>query len=130
MYAYASEFPEVQAEGLHVRREWAARHGDAIKDFLKAPLLAYRRVIDHPRVLYDESIKRVSIDADTARAVGGSHLAMHIWDGNGLLTAEKVQSTIDFLIKASTLPAGTQTTQVADFSSLNAVLDEIGRVPR
>ncbi|HET9013342.1 MAG TPA: ABC transporter substrate-binding protein [Gemmatimonadaceae bacterium] len=130
MYAYASEFPDVQAEGLHVRREWAAQHVDAIKDFLRAQLLAYRRVIDRPQVLFDESMKRLSIDADTAKAVGGAHLAMHIWDGNGLLTAENVQSTIDFLIKANTLPAGTQTTQVADLSYLNAVLDEIGRVPR
>jgi len=130
MYAYASEFPDVQAEGLHVRREWAAQHGPAIKDFLRAQLLAYRRVIDHPQVLFDESVKRLSIDADTATAIGGSHLAMHIWDGNGLLTADNVQSTIDFLIKANALPPGTQTTQVADFSYLNAVLDEIGRVPQ
>jgi ABC-type nitrate/sulfonate/bicarbonate transport system substrate-binding protein len=130
MYAYASEFPEVQAEGLHVRREWAAQHGPAIKDFLRAQLLAYRRVIDRPQVLFDESVKRLSIDADTATAIGGSHLAMHIWDGNGLLTADNVQSTIDFLIKANALPPGTQTTQVADFSYLNAVLDEIGRVPQ
>jgi len=130
MYAYASEFPDVQAEGLHVRREWAAQHGAAIKDFLRAQLLAYRRVIDHPQVLFDESVKRLSIDADTAKAIGGAHLAMHIWDGNGLLTAENVQSTIDFLIKANALPTGTHTTQVADFSYLNAVLDEIGRVPR
>jgi ABC-type nitrate/sulfonate/bicarbonate transport system substrate-binding protein len=130
MYAYASEFPDVQAEGLHVRREWAAQHGPAIKDFLRAQLLAYRRVIDHPQVLFDESVKRLSIDADTATAIGGSHLAMHIWDGNGLLTADNVQSTIDFLIKANALPPGTQTRQVADFSYLNAVLDEIGRVPQ
>jgi ABC-type nitrate/sulfonate/bicarbonate transport system substrate-binding protein len=128
LYAYASEFPDVQAEGLHVRREWAAQHAAAITDFLRAQLLAYRRVIDHPQVLFDESVKRLSIDADTAKTIGGSHLAMRIWDGNGLLTPDNVQSTIDFLITAKALPEGMRTTQVADFSYLNAVLDEIGRV--
>ena len=29
--------------------------------------VAYRRVTDHPQVLFDESVKRLSIDADTAR---------------------------------------------------------------
>ena len=101
--------------GCTCRREWAAQHGAAIKDFLRAQLLAYRRVTDHPQVLFDESVKRLSIDADTAKAIGGSHLAMHIWDGNGLLTAENVQSTIDFLIKANTLPAGTQTRRLRTF---------------
>lgn len=128
LYAYAAEFPEVQAEGLHVRRDWAAQHPTALRDFLRAQLLAYRRVIDHPQVLFDESVARLKIDPETAKAIGAAHLGMHIWDGNGLLSADNVQSTIDFLVKANVLPAGTRSTQVADFSHLNAVLDEIGRV--
>jgi NitT/TauT family transport system substrate-binding protein len=128
LYTQAAEFPEIQIEGLHVRREWAAQHGTALRDFLRAQLVAYRRVIDHPQVLFEESITRLKIDADTAKAIGTSHLDMHIWDGNGLLTTDNIQSTIDFLVKAHVLPDGTRSSQVADFSYMNAVLDEIGRV--
>jgi ABC-type nitrate/sulfonate/bicarbonate transport system substrate-binding protein len=127
---YATEFPDVQAEGLHVRREWAAQHADALKDFLRAQLQAYRRVNANPQLLVDESVRRLSIDADTARAIGTAHLAMNIWDGDGLISPDRVQSTIDFLVKANALPAGTRQDQVADFSYLREVLADIGRVPR
>jgi len=128
LYGYAAEFPDVQIEGLHVRREWAAQHAAALRDFLRAQLVAYRRVIDQPQVLFDESVTRLKIDADTAKAIGTSHLEMHIWDANGLLTTDNIQSTIDFLVKAHVLPDGTRSSQVADFPYLNAVLDDIGRV--
>ena len=129
LYHYATEFPDVQIEGLHVRRDWAREHAPAIRDFLRAQLLAYRRVAENPQLLYDESAKRLEIDADTAKAIGSAHLAMNIWEGNGLLTPENIRSTIDFLIKAKALPDGVQVEQVADLSHLNAVLAEIGRLP-
>jgi ABC-type nitrate/sulfonate/bicarbonate transport system substrate-binding protein len=129
LYDYASEFPDVQAEGLHVRRDWAAQHRGVLEEFLRAQLLAYRRVIQNPQVLYDESTRRLKIDADTAAAIGRSHLDMHIWDANGQLTDGNVQSTIDFLVKANAVPAGMKAAQVADLTFLNAVLDAIGREP-
>jgi ABC-type nitrate/sulfonate/bicarbonate transport system substrate-binding protein len=130
LYDYATEFPDVQIEGLHVRREWASQHAGAVRDFLRAQLLAYRKVNENPQILFDESVKRLSLDADTAQAVGTFHLGMRIWDDNGLLTTDNVQSTIDFLVKANALPAGMQPAQVLDLSYLNAVLGEIGRVTR
>ncbi len=130
LYDYATEFPDVQIEGLHVRREWASQHADAIRDFLRAQLLAYRKVNQNPQILFDESVKRLSLDADTAQAVGRFHLGMRIWDDNGLLTTDNMQSTIDFLVTANALPAGMQPAQVLDLSYLNAVLSEIGRMPR
>jgi hypothetical protein len=43
---------------------------------------------------------------------------------------KNVQSTIEFLVKANALPAGTRTAPVVDFSYLNAVLADIGQVAR
>ena len=130
LYDYATEFPDVQIEGLHVRREWASQHPGAVRDFLRAQLLAYRKVNENPQILFDESVKRLSLDPDTAQAIGKFHLGMRIWDDNGLLTTANVQSTIDFLVKADALPAAMQPAQVLDLSYLNAVLGEIGRVTR
>ena len=96
MYAYASEFPDVQAEGLHVRREWAAQHGAAIKDFLRAQLLVHS--VTEKR--FDEPVKRLSIDAGTASAAGAC-----IWrcTSNGLTAETSPRSISD----RPTPPAGT-----------------------
>jgi ABC-type nitrate/sulfonate/bicarbonate transport system substrate-binding protein len=127
LMAYAESFPDVQIDGLHVRREWADRNPEAVKDFLRAMLKAYRRVSDNPQLLYGEAAKRLNLDPAVAKAVGGDDLRMGIWDANGGLTAENVQYTLDFLAKTDAGLAGLKAEDVADLSYLNAVLDEIGR---
>jgi len=129
LMSYAREFPSVQIDGLHVRRSWAVDHPQAVKDLLRAQLEAHRQVRANPQLLFDESQRRLKIDAITARAIGESHLRMDVWDANGGLTSERVQMTIDFLIAAKALPEGTTASRVADLSYLDAVLAEIGRLP-
>ncbi len=127
LVAYSKEYPNVQVDGLHVRTDWAAKNPTLVKDFLQALLSANRRVIASPQLLYDESVKRLGLDAETAEQIGNSHLQLGIWSANGGLTTDNVQSTIDFLTSMGALSPGLKASDVADLSYLNAVLDEIGR---
>src|SRR4029453_12664467 len=65
----AGEFPEVQIEGLHVRREWAPQHREMVLDLLRAQLRAHRLINQSPQVLYEQAVKRLSIDPDTPKSL-------------------------------------------------------------
>jgi ABC-type nitrate/sulfonate/bicarbonate transport system substrate-binding protein len=127
MMTYAEEFPDVQLDGLHVNRTWAAAHPGAVTDFVRAQVRAYRLVQARPERLFEEAVSRLAIDAETATAVGEWHLMRRMWDANGGLTAANVQFTIDFLTRAQALPGGMTVDQVADLAYLDAVLAELGR---
>jgi ABC-type nitrate/sulfonate/bicarbonate transport system substrate-binding protein len=127
LITYAREFPDVQLDGLHVRRSWAEENPQAVKDFLRALLTAHRRVTANPQLLYDEAVKRLSLDAATAKAVCDAHLQMGIWHANGGLTAENVRYTLGFLTDIGALQPGLQPGDVADLSYLKTVSDELDR---
>jgi ABC-type nitrate/sulfonate/bicarbonate transport system substrate-binding protein len=127
LMTYAEEFPDVEIDGLHVNRGWAAEHPEVVRDFVRAQVRAYRAVRRDPDRLVAEASKRLSIDSETARAVAEWHLQRGMWDANGGLTPRTVQSTIEFFQKSGALPAGVAPADVADLSYLEAVLDELGR---
>jgi ABC-type nitrate/sulfonate/bicarbonate transport system substrate-binding protein len=127
LMSYAQEFPKVQIDGLHARRQWMQQNPKMVKEFLRALLRAYRQVAANPQLLFDESVKRLALDPATAKAVGEAHLRAGIWNANGGLTSENVQYTIDFLTNIAALPSGLKVEDVADLSYLNAVLNVIGR---
>ncbi len=127
LMSWAEEFPDILIDCLHVRRQWAEQNRECVRDFLRALLLAQRRVVSSPGLLADESVKRLALDRATAEAVSQAHLRMGTWDANGGPTAREVQSTIDLLTKMASLPRGLKASAVADLSYLNEVLDEIGR---
>ncbi|MBL8292754.1 MAG: ABC transporter substrate-binding protein [Bryobacterales bacterium] len=125
--SYARAYPTIYVEGLHVRRQWATENPNGMKDFVRALLRAQRRVMADPELLFSESVKRLSLDPATAKAVGESHLRNRIWDPNGGLTEKKVEDTLAFLTRIGALRPGVQVKDVADLSYLNTVLDEVGR---
>ncbi len=127
LMSYAQEFPDIQIDGLHIRRQWAQENPQLIKDFLRALLTTYREIMANPERLYDEASKRLALDPATAKAISDAHLQMMVWDANGGLTPENIQRTIDFLIAIEALPKGVSVEDVADLSYLQMVLDEIGR---
>jgi ABC-type nitrate/sulfonate/bicarbonate transport system substrate-binding protein len=122
LVSYKKQFPRIHMDGLHVRRDWARTHVDVISDFLRELLRAQRRVLADPQVLYDESMRRLSLDYATAKAVGDFHLGLRIWDADGALTAEGVQDTLDLLATIGALPAGVKANDVADLSYLEGVV--------
>jgi ABC-type nitrate/sulfonate/bicarbonate transport system substrate-binding protein len=124
---YAKEFPQVQYSTFTVRRLWAQQNPEIVKDFIRALLNANRRLVGHPDVLQEEIVKYFPADASSAKnwaqIIGG----LGVWEVNGSLTAQNVQSTVDYLASKGSFSANTKANDVSDLSYLNAVLDEIGR---
>lgn len=128
LMTHAAEYSNLHIDAFQIRRAWAEDHPGSVRDFLRAVLIAQRRIMADPALLYAEAQKRLGIDAQTARAIGDSHLRAGIWNPDGGLTDADIQDTIDFLVKAEALPAGLTVTQVSNLSYLDEVLNEIGRV--
>lgn len=120
-------FPQVRIEGLQVRRAWAEQNPAVVKDFIKAILLANRRVQQNPDLLVSEAGTRLKLDPATAKQIADTYLQMNLWDANGALTQANVQSTLDFLRQNELLTRDLTVAQVSDLQYLSAVLDEIGR---
>ena len=45
-------FPLLQVTGVHARLDWLEQHPRAARDFIRALLLAHRRIIDDPQIFY------------------------------------------------------------------------------
>ena len=125
--AAAVDYPGVRVDGIQVRRAWAEEHRAAVEDLIAAQLTAHRLVRARPEMLYNEASRRLSLDLATATTVGRSHLAMDLWDVNGGLTRENIESTVAFLVESGGLPSRLAVEEVADLSYLDAVLGRIGR---
>lgn len=82
--------------------------------FLRLPG-ALRRLLRHPMTVPE------------AEYIAAKRPAQGTWDGNGGLTVERVQSTIDFLTEIGSLKTGQTAADVADLSYLEQVLRAIGR---
>ncbi len=121
------EFPQVKIDGFQARSKWAQENPEIVKDFLRALLKANRQVNENPELAVQEAVKRVKLDAPTAKQIYESYKALDVWNANGGITKEEIQSTIDFLTKQNNLPTGLTVDRVSDLSYLNAVLDEMGR---
>ncbi len=122
---FSDEFPTIEVGGYHVRTDYASKNPVIVKDFLTALIQAHRRVQDK-QVLLSAVAKYLNNDA-TALAAVDTYLAQDAWDVNGGLTAQRVQATLDFLIRSNMLPANLTADQVADLSYLDAVLNDLGR---
>lgn len=123
---FAKEFPQLEITAYHVHQDFAAKHHEIVKDFVRALVKAHRQVQAKP-VLQNTIVEYASLDSARAQTAADAYLAHDVWDVNGRLTYERVQYTLDFLAKAGSLPAGMKAEQVADLSYLDAVLKEIGR---
>jgi NitT/TauT family transport system substrate-binding protein len=119
------DFPLVDNDAYYVGKDFAAKHPDIVKDFVRALVQADRRVQD-PQILR-EAIRRYLPDDANALEDADAYLALKTWDVNGGLTPERIQFTLSFLTDVEAVPPGVQVEQLADLSYLNAVLNEIGR---
>jgi ABC-type nitrate/sulfonate/bicarbonate transport system substrate-binding protein len=127
LISFAQEYPDVLVDALHARREWLDQNPQLAHDFITAILKANRAIGSNPQLLYDEAAKRLQIDPAVAKEIADTHLKNAIWSSNGGLSAEKIQSSLDFYSDKTGLKKGMKVEDVADLSFLNKVLDEMGR---
>lgn len=127
LFQIPKAFPQVRIEGFQARRAWAEQNPAVVQDFIKAVLLANRRVQQNPDLLVSEAETRLKLDPATAKQIADAYLQTNLWDANGALTQENVQTTLDFLRQNELLTGDLSAAQVSDLRYLNAVLAEIGR---
>jgi len=127
LVTYSEEFPDIMVSSFAVRRDWAASHPEVVKDFVRTYLLVVRRAYEDTAWLSAEIVKRLEMEPADAEASAQMALDQRVWDPNGGLTSQGIQTTLDFLVSAEAVPEGLTPRDVADLSYLNAVLDEIGR---
>ena len=127
LFRYYEEFPDVLIGVFAVRREWAESHAEIVKDFVRVYLTAIRRVYQEPNLLREEIGKRLELEPADAEASAQAALDQRIWDANGGLTPQSIETTLGFLVSSGAVPAALTASDVADLSYLNTVLDEIGR---
>ncbi len=124
---FPREFPEVQLSMFSASRQWTQEHEDMVKDFIRVLLETHRNIFRDPRLLADGIVRYLEIEPDNADELAQEYLAAQQWDPNGQITMENIQATLDFLRAGDMLAADLTVDQFADFSYLDAVLDEIGR---
>jgi ABC-type nitrate/sulfonate/bicarbonate transport system substrate-binding protein len=122
---FAAEYPQLDITAYHVRRDFAAAQPETVKDFLRAILTVHRQIQDK-QVLEDAIVSIAQLERTRAKTAVETYLAQNVWDVNGGLTDQRVQFTLNFMIKAGALPSSLRADQVADLSYLSAVLSEIG----
>lgn len=126
LVAFAVEFPTLRGASQVVRRDLLEKYPETAKDIIRANLLA-RRKIQEPDVLSDLFVKYLQMEPAEAQATAQVFLEHKVWDVNGGFTPENLQTSLDFFVAAGAIQPGLKTSDVADLSYLNAVLDEIGR---
>jgi ABC-type nitrate/sulfonate/bicarbonate transport system substrate-binding protein len=124
---FAQSLPKLDATGIYANRDYAAKNPGAIRDYIRALLTVHRRIKEQPQLLETEAIKRIGLRADLAPLIIREYLAINAFDVNGGMDEESLRYSIAFLANASAFEAGLKSSDVADLSYLNAVLDEIGR---
>lgn len=124
---YAAELPELKTTGVHANRAFAEQQPEAVRDYIRALLTVHRTIQSDPTALEKAIVKFLDLDAETAQTLAQAYLALGMWDPNGGLEREDVQSSLDFFTENGSLPEGLTVDGVADLSYLNQVLEEIGR---
>jgi ABC-type nitrate/sulfonate/bicarbonate transport system substrate-binding protein len=126
LISFGDEMPQLTVSGFTVPRRMLTERRAAVKDVIRAMLLERRKYQD-PQLLADQLVDYLGVDEETARANAELYLAHGIWDVNGALNRDMVETNLNFLKQAAGLDASLQPEDVADWSVLNEVLDEIGR---
>ena len=124
--AFAEEMPQIELSGYYVNVGFGKRQPEAVKDFLRALLQAWRQVQDKD-TLRQAIAKYLALDDSAAQASAEMYPGRKMWDVNGGLEAESTQATLDFLVAAGALQPGLKVSDIADRSFLDAVLNEMGR---
>ena len=124
---FGQDLPGLKGSGVHVNRDFAAQHPEAVRDYLAAVLTIHRQVRQDHDLLIAEATRRLDIEADALPAITEAYFAINAWDVNGGLTEADVKFTLDFFTDIGDLDAGLTVSDVADLSYVTAALDESGR---
>jgi ABC-type nitrate/sulfonate/bicarbonate transport system substrate-binding protein len=124
---FARDMPGIKTELIYVNRKFAGANARVVHDYIRTLLQAHRMVADNPKLLADKAASILKTEPELVSQMVKRHIEENAWDGNGGLTEGAVQDTLNFLTASGKLSHGLTSSQAADLSYLNRVLDEIGR---
>lgn len=122
---FALDLPMLKASFVSVNRDFAARHPEAVRDYIRAVLMVHRRIAADPDLLIPEFTKWLALDPAAVPAILEAQFAVNTWDISGGMDEESIRFSIDFFTRAGRLTPGLTAPQVADLSYLNQVLGEM-----
>lgn len=124
---FAARWPFLGTTGIYVSEALARDHADEVRDYVRARVLANRDLVrDRARLL-----------ADAARVLGTARLwtddaeaytTLGLWDANGGFMRGPIAQTLAFYRQHGTPLTDLTVDRVADFSFLDDVLREVGRI--
>lgn len=123
---FGKEYPDVQIASFVASQKFIEMNPELVQDFVLELLKAQRQIQD-PEILKEQIIKYYQLAPDAAEAQAKGYLAFHTWDLNGGLSRDSIQKTMDFAVQNKILAKPLTAEEVADFTFLNAALEEIGR---
>ena len=126
LFDFAKSLPQLKTNGVYVRRAFATKNPDTVRDYIRALLTVHRNLRENPQLLYDAQVKYLKLEPEQAKEIGDTYLAHNIWKANGDLTPEDVKYSLDFFVEIGSVPPGLDASKIADVSFLNGVLQEIG----
>ena len=126
LVSFGDEIPGLSTTTLFTRRELIDTNPETVKDWLRALLLARRRLQD-PEVLAAELVTRLEMTPGDAREMAATYLARTYWNVNANFTQETIQRSLDFAIQSLGVRPDLKAGDLSDLTALKAVLDEIGR---
>lgn len=124
---FAKELPRLKTTAVYANTDFAARHPESVKDYIRTLLGVHRRIKENPDLLKAAVVNDLKFDVKTASALSDAYLSSNVWDVNGGMDQDAVAYSIDFFTKTGSLAPGLTVNSVADLSYLNGVLSEIGR---
>lgn len=123
LIVYADEFPGLQSDSILIRREFAEKNPEIIKDIIRAEFTA-RQSIQDPEFLKEAIIKYLEMEPEEAQKAADVYLAQNVWDTNFLFTYDVVKENLEFLQKYGDLSLELTPEMVADLSFYNEIVRE------
>jgi ABC-type nitrate/sulfonate/bicarbonate transport system substrate-binding protein len=123
---FFARWPTVKTTGVHVNVDFAARHGDVVRDYLRALVDANRDVKADPGLLVSAANAHMGRSEDWP-AAARAYLDARVWPEPGTFTRAAVDDTLSFFKTYSRLDRRLTADAVADVTFLEAILPRRGQ---
>jgi ABC-type nitrate/sulfonate/bicarbonate transport system substrate-binding protein len=118
---FAARWPLIKVTGVHVNTDFAAAHPEAVRDYVRARVLANRAVLADSSLLVAEATRVIGVSAAWPE-IARTYVRMTAWPSTGGLTEADVERSLAFLKRPGGLKADLMPATVSDLSFLGAVL--------
>ncbi len=118
---FRKTYPDLDFEGVFTTRRFARAHRPVLVDYVRQRILANRQALDDPDCLIAEAAGWPTFGPLDNDVVAGEVQAP-AWTRDGGITHTSVAATLDFFVRAGSLPAGLSLPQIVDFSILDDAL--------